>query len=177
MEQVLTNVTGINTTITIVYKEGSDTDPGSFLFGIAFDKNFDPLELSFSKSLSLGNLASISVEESSFSIGGGFSLDAEFGVVFAPDDTTVLKLMGSLKNELCADFHDKAIPFFVIYKDGTDALYNNSMTITPDCTTKDTLLQSLDTAFRGNSDVERYVTHVTKVGLGSFSISFDGEIR
>ena len=179
MGEVLTNVTGINTTITVVYEEGSETDPGTFLFGIAFDKDFDPLELSFSKSLSLGDLASVSVEESSFSIDGGFSVYAEFGIVFAPDDTTVLKLLGSLKNESesCADFDQLQIPFFIIYKNGTDALYNNSMTITPDCSTKDTLLQSLDTAFRINSAVEQYVTNVTKVGTSSFSVAFNGEIK
>ena len=178
MGEVLTSATGVGTTVTIVYNEGSDSDPGSFRFGIAFEKNFDPLVLSFSKSLSLGDLATVSVQDSSFSIGGGFSVEAELGVIFAPDNTTPLKLLGSLNIESTDCTPRAPIPFYIIYElSGADELYNETMSIDPDCSTKDALLDSLGTAFNSNSNVSRYVANVTQVGESSFSVIFDGEIR
>jgi len=77
--QAITDFTGIDTTIIVRYTEGTDTEPGSFLFGIEFDKDFD-VDLSFSSSVSLGDIAEFSVVESLLSISGGFHLSNEFGV-------------------------------------------------------------------------------------------------
>jgi hypothetical protein len=61
------------------YTGGTETEPGSFLFGIEFDKDFE-VDLSFSSSVSLGDFAEFSVVESDLSISGGFHLSNEFGV-------------------------------------------------------------------------------------------------
>lgn len=184
MGQVLTDVTKINTTVTIVYQEGSDTSPGVFLLGIAFDKDFEPLVLSFSKSLSLGDLASLTVEDSSFAISGGFSLEAEFGVIFAPDDSTNLKLLGSLKNESCTAVQSTPlIPFFLIYRvnDGMNSAFNETINFRfdplSDCNPNSKLFTKLESAFRDNSRVSEYVKNISQVGSSSFSVEFKGDVR
>ena len=181
MGQVLTDVTKINTTVTIVYQEGSDTSPGVFLLGIAFDKDFEPLVLSFSKSLSLGDLASLTVEDSSFAISGGFSLEAEFGVIFAPDDSTNLKLLGSLKNESCTAVQLTPIPFFLIYRvnDGMNSAFNETINFDPllDCNPNSKLFARLESAFNNNPTVSQYVKKISQVGSSSFSVEFEGDVR
>lgn len=77
--KAITDFTEIETTIAVSYSEGSETEPGSFLFGIEFEKNFE-VDLSFSSSVSLGDIAELSVVESLLSISGGFYLTNEFGV-------------------------------------------------------------------------------------------------
>ena len=77
--EAITDFTGIDTTITVRYTGGTETEPGSFLFGIEFDKDFE-VDLSFSSSVSLGDIAEFSVVESLLSISGGFHLSNEFGV-------------------------------------------------------------------------------------------------
>ena len=73
----ITEFTGVNTTIIVSYQEGT---PGSFVFGITFEKGFSSPPLSFSSSVSLGDFAQLSVVESSLSVDGGFKLSGEFGV-------------------------------------------------------------------------------------------------
>lgn len=172
MGDVLTNVTGVNTTITVTYKEGSDTDPisdpGSFTFGITLEKDFETPEISFSKTLDLGDFASISVEDADFFIGGGFSLSTEFGVVFAPDQSESLKLVGSLRNESCIN----DINFIIKYT--TDEVVEDNTTIelaSIDCSSVDTLLNSLKSAF-GASVIKDDVS-VDRVGTNSFCIAFN----
>lgn len=76
----ITNFTGIDTTITVRYYEGSDTEPGSFIFEIQFEKDFEVPGLSFNSSVSLGDISELSVVDSLLNISGGFSLTNEFGV-------------------------------------------------------------------------------------------------
>ena len=75
----ISDFTGINTAITVQYNEATETEPGSFLFGIQFEKEFISA-LSFSTSVELGDIANISVVESLLSVSGGFKLSNEFGV-------------------------------------------------------------------------------------------------
>ena len=75
----ITDFTGVNTEITVVYSEGTETAPGMFIFGIEFQQDFG-IDLSFSSTATLGDIAELSVVESSLSVAGGFSLANEFGV-------------------------------------------------------------------------------------------------
>lgn len=77
--EAITDFTGIDTTILVRYTEGTETEPGSFRFGIEFDKNFEA-DLSFNSSVSLGDIAEFSVVQSFLSVSGGFHLENEFGV-------------------------------------------------------------------------------------------------
>ena len=97
MGHVLTKVTGINATITVEYREATEIEPSCYLFVIQFEKDFG-LDLSFEKTLSMGDLAELVVYDASLSVGGMFSLSTELGVIFASDDTTELKIVGSLKD-------------------------------------------------------------------------------
>lgn len=71
--------TGIPTGISVRYNEATDDEPGSFVFGIQFEKDFDE-SVSFRSSVELGDIASVKVVNSLLSIKGGFRLFNEFGV-------------------------------------------------------------------------------------------------
>lgn len=71
--------TGIPTAIAVRYNEATGDEPGSFVFGIQFEKNFAS-DVSFRSSVELGDIASVKVVDSLLSIRGGFRLFNEFGV-------------------------------------------------------------------------------------------------
>ena len=96
----ISDFTGINTAITVRYNEATETEPGSFLFGIQFEKKFES-RLSFSTSVELGDIANISVVESLLSVSGGFKLSNEFGVSHQNDQT----MLG------CTIFHNSLFLF------------------------------------------------------------------
>ena len=84
MSRVITDFTGIDTTITAVYTPKTDDSYGEFIFGIQIEKAFQHA-VSFSSSVSLGDFSTVSVEDSSLVIGGSFMLSDEFGVILGPD--------------------------------------------------------------------------------------------
>ena len=103
MAQAITDFTGIDTTITVVYSEGYGDVPGRFLFGIEFSKTLVPLDVSFASSLALGDVADISVTNSNLMVEGRLSVSNEFGVIFAPDDTEEMKLTAGLSGPVDDD--------------------------------------------------------------------------
>jgi hypothetical protein len=84
MSQAITNITNIPTTITAEYISATEGEDGRFIVGLRIEKGFQA-GVSFSASLSLGDFTTISVEESSLSIGGTLMLYNEFGVILGPD--------------------------------------------------------------------------------------------
>lgn len=78
MSEVITRAINVDTNITAEYVAASSSVAGSFLFGIAFEKDI-AYDLSFSSSVDLGDFATLSVINSGLSIGGSFRLANEFG--------------------------------------------------------------------------------------------------
>ena len=128
MSQVITDFTGIPTNITAVYVPTSDYSPGSFMFGIEFQKTYQ-YEISFSTSASLGDIARFAVEDSSLLIEGSFLISNEFGVVLGSDDATGLKIIGTI-NEANCTVSDDNVDFDIILGDESPVSYNISI---PNC--------------------------------------------
>ena len=105
--EAITDFTGISTTITVRYTGGTETEPGSFLFGIEFDKDFE-VDLSFNSSVSLGDIAEFSVVESLLSISGGVHLSNEFGVSHRRRQPRIMGFIEGLHSQLTLH-----CPFFV----------------------------------------------------------------
>ncbi len=171
MGQVLTVVTTIDTTVTIKYSEGAAGEPGSLLFGIGFEGSVQtpPGSLSFDSSLQLGDLASVKVQEATFDFLGQISVSNEFGIVFSPDESSSLKLVGVRKNEtICSKTAFNATIIFE--KDNIKG--NETISITPECDI-DGKLGSLVNAIAGNTRLNSDV-NVSSIGSsGTFVLAFD----
>ena len=168
MGQVLTIATSISTTVTIKYTAGN---PGSLIFGIAFEDYMKtpPNGLSFSSDLALGDLASITVEEASFSLSGRFRVATEVGIVFGPDETSNLILIGERADE-ASPCNMTAFNVAIDYeKNNTKG--KETITIFPKCNISDKLI-SLKEAF-DNSQLRGDV-NVSEIGTsGLFALTFD----
>ena len=173
MGKVLTAVTTIDTTVTIQYSEGAAGEPGSLLFGIAFEGNVQtpPGGISFDSTLQLGDLASVKVQDASFEFLGQISVSNEFGIVFSPDESESLKLVGVRQNENETSCNTTAFNATIIYeKDNTKG--NETITITPACDI-DGKLGSMVQAFSGNARLNSDVS-VSSIGSsGTFAVAFD----
>jgi len=115
MSKALTDFLNVETTVALRYSGGTASEPGSFLFGIQFTKEvgYHP---SFNKTLpGFGDFAKLSVEESFLDISGTFTLGTEFGVIFEPDKTEKLKLLGSLSEDGCAKGFDGIFTFNITW--------------------------------------------------------------
>lgn len=171
MGNVLTAVTTIDTTVTIKYSEGVAGEPGSLLFGIAFEGNVQtpPGGISFDSTLQLGDLASVKVQDASFDFIGQISVSNEFGIVFSPDKSESLKLVGVRQNETSCN--TTAFNATIIYEKN-NSKGNETITITPACDI-DGKLGSLVQAFSGNSRLNSDV-NVSSIGSsGTFAVAFD----
>ena len=170
MGQALTKVTGINTTITVAYNEGTSSEPGSFLFGIQFGKKLYK-ELSFSKTLSLGDFADLTVSNSELSIGGEVTLSTEMGVLFESDDTTGLKLVGSLKDN-CTSGGTLKFIIRTTENDSTQQPQRTDVEVSNyNCNNPTERVDDMKTAINdafGDDDVS-----VSLVGTSSVVLSFD----
>ena len=125
MSQVVTDFTGINTTITAVYTPASGDSYGEFIFGIQVDKSFEH-GVSFSSSVSLGDFSTLSVEESSLVIGGSFMLANEFGVILGPDDTQGLKIVSQIDVETNCTSSNQNLDFdIILYRNDDDPIAHN----------------------------------------------------
>lgn len=100
MSQAITEFTNISTTITAEYKSGTETSDGKFILGIRVKKAFEK-DVSFSSSLSLGDFSTLSVDNSSLSVGGSFELYNEFGVILGSDDKQGLKMLRQISEADC----------------------------------------------------------------------------
>ena len=168
MGQVLTIATSIDTTVSIKYTAG---DPGSLIFGIVFEDYMKspPNGLSFSSDLALGDLARITVKKASFGLSGWFRVATEFGIVFGPDETSTITLIGERKNET-SSCNITAFNVTIDYeKNNTKG--KETITIVPKCDISDKLI-SLKEAF-GNSQLRGDV-NVSEIGTsGLFALTFD----
>jgi hypothetical protein len=100
LSQAVTSFTGIETTITAIYKPATGDDYGAFTFGVQFLYAVE-LGVSFSSSISLGDFSVMSVEESNLAIGGSILLSNEFGVILGSDDTQGLKIVSEVSETNC----------------------------------------------------------------------------
>lgn len=172
MGQVLTVVTSIDTKVTIKYSEGAMGEPGSLLFGIGFEADVQtpPNGISFSSSLQLGDLASVSVRDASFDLLGQISVMTEFGIVFSPDDSSSLKLAGVRMNET-SNCNKTAFKATIVYEKN-NMMGNETITIEPACDI-DGKLDSLIRAFERSEKLKSGVS-VSSIGSsGSFVLTFD----
>ena len=128
MSQVITDFTHIDTTITAVYNPATDVSYGSFMFGVEFKKGFE-YGVSFNSTLSLGDFASISVEESHLVVGGSFLLSNEFGVILGPDDVDGLKAISQVVEDNCTSA-DQNLDFDIVLYHNTDAPVAHNISIT-----------------------------------------------
>ena len=117
MSQVMTDFTGVETTLTAIYKPATDDYYGSYLFGIELKKAFEH-EVSFSSSVSLGDFSAISVEDSSLTLAGSFMLSTEFGVILGADDTKGLKIINQVDKDTSCSSSNKYLDFnIILYRD------------------------------------------------------------
>ena len=124
MSQVITDFTGIETTISAVYTQPTEESYGQYFFDIQVKKDFLQ-DTTFEQSVSLGDLTKLSVEESSLSIGGSFLLSNEFGVILGPDDTKGLKIISQLGQENCIS-SDQSVDFdIILYRDDDTPIIHN----------------------------------------------------
>ena len=169
MSQVITDFTHIDTTITAVYNPATDVSYGSFMFGVDFQKGFE-YGVSFNASLSLGDFASVSVEESHLIVGGSFLLSNEFGVILGPDNVEGLKAISEVVEDNCTSA-DQNLDFDIVLYHDADAPIAHNISITS-CSegiaARVETVQSSIHAVMNESDVT-----VSLVGASSLVIAFD----
>jgi hypothetical protein len=125
MSQVVTDFTGIDTTISAVYTPASGDSYGEFIFGIQVEKAFEH-GVSFSSSVSLGDFSTLFVNASSLVIGGSFMLANEFGVILGPDDTQGLKIVSQIDVETNCTSSNQNLDFdIILYRNDDDPIAHN----------------------------------------------------
>ena len=127
MSQVLTEFTTIPTVIQAVYNPATDSSAGSFMFGIQLEKEYEH-EVSFSNSVSLGDLTTLAVEDSSLLIMGSFSLLNEFSVMLGPDENEGLKMFSQVRQTNCTS-SDQNFDFEMILEEEDGSLITEAMSI------------------------------------------------
>lgn len=176
MGEAITDFTGINTTIAVSYSSGTQSAPGSFIFGIEFSKSFDT-SLEFQSSLSLGDLADLSVEDASLNVTGSFSISNEFAVVFQPNESDRLKLLGSLSDNCAVPDFASPLIFDILWRLTDGSTGDTTVTIadcddTPDSDDRDGRVQDIIDAFGANNDLSNEVS-IRLVGDSTVVIDFD----
>ena len=127
MSQVLTEFTTIPTVIQAVYNPATDSSAGSFMFGIQLEKEYEH-EVSFSSSVSLGDLTTLTVEDSSLLIRGSFSLLNEFSVMLGPDENEGLKIFSQVRATNCTS-SDQNVDFVMILEEDDGSPITEAMSI------------------------------------------------
>ena len=129
MGEAISDFSSRNTNVTVRYSRGTSFEPPSFLFGIEFTKaiTFQP---ELSPALSFGDFGQLDIELSDLSLDGFFSIANEFGVIFASDESEVLKLLGSLSENNCTGFNP--FSFHVTWERNDDSSGQTEIQIT-DC--------------------------------------------
>ena len=168
MSQVVTNFTGVDTTITAEYTPATDDSYGSFLLGIQVQKAFET-GVSFSTSVSLGDFSTIAVEESHLVIGGSFLLSNEFGVILGPDNTQGLKIMGSIDEDMSCPGEDFKFDLILTHGEDDPVTHSISLASCPSNTTaRVEALKSAVNAVMTSEDVT-----VSLVGSTSLILAFN----
>lgn len=124
LNQFVGDATGLDFDVTATYQPGTETEPGSFLIDLGFGKAVEQL-LSFDASLSIGDLASLTVDpETQLALEAEFSFFTEFGVILEANSEEQIKFVGSLcKGEPNnCEFYDD----FRFQLDWEDLDFNNS---------------------------------------------------
>eukprot|EP00970_Alexandrium_tamarense_P015956 scaffold5843_cov136-Alexandrium_tamarense.AAC.1 len=174
MSEVITRAINVDTNITAEYVAASSSVAGSFLFGIAFEKDI-AYDLSFSSLVDLGDFATLSVINSGLSIGGSFRLANEFGkdchvsrVILAPDETESLKTLLTSSDEDCAS--GELLSFDILYTEsGVEKKKTNIILHCTDGHTarKDNMQTAINAAFDTGE-----IPSVSLVGETSIVIAF-----
>ena len=168
MSQVITNFTGVDTTITAEYTPGTDDSYGFFIFGIQVQKAFET-GVSFSTSVSLGDFSTVAVEESHLVLDGSFLLFNEFGVILGPDDTQGLKIIGSIdENVACSD---QNLNFDIILTHNEDDPITHSISLTSCSDATTARVEALKSAVNAVMDSDDVT--VSLVGSTSLILAFN----